>query len=638
MVTNYNIYSKELFEKRKASHENIPQSILNRDGIIEVLERRQCSLDGFNEHYEAVKQQLEHLVDDEELRLYDQGESLSDEERDKLYDKFNFTFGIDELEKDKTTIDEGFYFLEEEHFEQIETLNKYLNEFEAHNGYESFAVSKLDTYKPLVIVQASNNNKIPLELSEENHIPNNDIANNRITTIIQAEFDNPVDADMPADLIFTDFINNKQYTLAINIDSQEEDSHFEFWLDDEDMEPYYLEDIFDEETSQKIKDAINNHETIHVSNPTEWFGYETPGEFLYYLQSEGLSENLDEHTYLYIKDDKLHLNGVSFAPIENDTVEISPYNFEEENPIEIIRDKIYNLNPPVTNLSLKELDLDKLEDKKDNVITTENDANADAKVKSLILGTSAPNVDKELMSGAYELYTSFAAYYNDKFNIEENEVIKNHFQDRFGEIEEHREGLEQNLISETSNNTDNFYAVRDNVSKNITDATLNLPSLQLPSTIRKDIETSFNRYKKFANEEVTTIFNNLNEHEDNSKYINAVSFKKLDETFVDTLQGKKSVDYYEGMKDFAKLAYPSQFENDKQEKREESLENMFTMKNYLQNKNSLETNLNLDNNTLSTQDKKVSFNFSEIENDPQKCLNTFESYANHRKQIIDLEM
>lgn len=638
-MDNYNDYSNSLLESRREARESVPESVLNRDTIIEVLERRQISLNGLDEEYSNLKRQVEFLIDDDELELIDNGKTLTDDKRTELFNKYSERVGLNDFNKDRDSVAANMNGLDEEHFQQIITLNSYLDEFEGVDSYINFEVTKLDVSDPTVnVVSTYNGRTFKLELSDEENIPTPDIAEERITTIIQAEYNDRVFAELPAELIFIDYMNDKQYSLAVNVIPEEDEQDYHFWLHEDDDEPYYLNDIFDEETKNEIVNAINNQDTIHIDNPNTWFDFEKPGQFFNYLKEEKFDSSLENKTYLYQNDNKIYINGWDFADINNNEIEISPYDYISEDSQSIIRDKVYELNTPYTNISLKEIGLDKIADNPKHVITVDNDSIANEKLSSLILSTSAVDVDKKLIEGAYKLYSSFSDYYDEKFNIEDNNIIRNHFNERFGNIEEHKEGLEQILQATPGDIDSNVYSVHDDTRKSLDNVGLNIPTKFIPVAIREDVESSFNRYKHFSNEEVTTMFNNLNQYENDSPYINSKSLKKLDETYIETLNGTKSQDFYNGMKEYAKLNSPTFFNDSKQEKREKTLENISTFKNYLESNNSLKTVINLDRNTISTSDNKVSFHFKDIENEPQKSLSTFSSYSKSINSTIDIDM
>lgn len=638
-MDNYNDYSNSLLESRREARDSVPESVLNRDTIIEVLERRQISLNGLDEEYSNLKRQVEFLIDDDELELIDNGKTLTDDKRTELFNKYSERVGLNDFNKDRDLVAENMNILDEEHFQQIITLNSYLDEFEGVDSYINFEITKLDVNDPTVNVESTHNGRtFKLELSDEENIPTHDIADERITTIIQAEYNDTVFAELPAELIFIDYMNDKQYSLAVNVVPEEDEQGFHFWLHEDDDEPYYLDDIFDEETKNEIINAIDNQDTIHINNPNNWFDFEKPGQFFNYLKEEKLDSTLENKTYLYQDDNKVYINGWAFADINKNEIEISPYDYISEDSQSIIKDKVYELNSPYTNISLKDIGLEKLADNSNHVITGDNDSNANEKVSSLILSTSAVDVDKKLIEGAYKLYSSFSDYYDEKFNIEDNDIIRNHFNERFGNIEEHKEGLEQILQATPGDINSNVYSVHDDTRKSLDNVGLNVPPKFIPVAIREDVESSFNRYKHFSNEEVTTMFNNLNQYENDSPYINSKSLKKLDETYIETLNGTKSQDFYNGMKEYAKLNSPTFFNDSKQEKREKTLENISTFKNYLESNNSLKTVINLDRNTISTSDNKVSFHFKDIENEPQKSLSTFSSYSKSINSTIDIDM
>ena len=638
-MDNYNNYSNSLLELRRQAHENVPDSVLKRDMIIEVLQSRQISLNGLDEFYSTLERKVESLIDDDELDLIDDGKTLTNDKWKELFNKYSERLGLNELSKDRDLVLENMNVLNEEHFQQIVTLNDYLDVFEGVDSYINFEITKLDVTDPTVnVVSAENGRKFKLELPDKENVFTDDIAEERITTILQAEFNDIVFEELPAELIFLDYMNDKQYSLAVNVIPEEDEQNFHFWLSEDDDEPYYLEDIFDEKTKKEIINAIDNQETIHIKNPTNWFDFEKNGQFFNYLKEEKFDSALESKTYLYQNNNKVYINGWNFADINKNEIEISPYDYISEDSQSIIKDKVYELNTPFSNISLKDMGLEKLTDNSNHVITVDNDSNANEKVSTLILSTSAVDLDKKLIEGAYKLYSSFSDYYNQKFNIEENDIIRNHFNERFGNIEEHKEGLEQNLQVTPGDISSNFYSVRDDTLKSLSEVNLNVPPKFIPVAVRNDIESSFNRYKHFSNEEVTTMFNNLNQYENDSTYINSKSLKKLDETYLETLNGTKTQDFYNGMKEYAKLSNPSFFNGNQQEKREKTLENISTFKNYLERNNSLKTVINLDKNTISTSDNKVNFHFKDIENEPEKSLNTFSSYSKSINSTIDINI
>lgn len=645
-MDNYNNYSNSLLESRREARESIPESVLNRDSIVEVLERRQESIDTINKKYNDLEQSIKNDMEEKEVEFIEKESVLGKDHLQELYEENRKILGLDLLEYDKDLINNNMIDLEEEHFEQIIKLNEHINEFEVSHKYNEFGVrqnefqvNQLDTEIPNIDLISKFDESIEkLKIKENNNFINNEIPEDRITTIIQNEFNEAVSADMPADIIFIDFINNKQYSLSIINEESEEVGDFHIWLNEEHDEPYYLHDIFDEKTAKQVRESIRDGETIHINNPTNWFDYENPTELFNYMKEEKLSSDLDSKTYLYQDNNNIYINGWNFADINNNEIELSPYDFMSEDSQSIIRDKIYELNTPYTNIALKDIGLDKLENNSNYVITTDNDSNANEKLSSLILSTSAVNIDKELIDGAYDLYSNFSNYYDEKFNIEDNDIIKNHFIERFGNIEEHKEGLEQILRETPEDTNSNVYSIHDDTRKNIGEINLNVPTKIIPVSVREDVERSFNRYKHFSNEEVTTMFNQLNVYEYDSPYINSKSLKKLDETYIETLKGTKSQDFYNGMKEYAKLNSPTFFDDNKQEKRESTLENMSTFQNYLENKNSLKTIINLDRNTISTSDNKVSFHFEDIENEPEKTLNTFSSYSKSINSKIDIDI
>ena len=511
------------------------------------------------------------------------------------------------------TIEHGQIQLVANYDEAIESLNN------SHNGNKYLEVI----------------NNLNEELKQKNPV-----ANERITTILNADFNENLYPDMLAEIIFIDSLDKTVYRFDIINEEPKDDGDFHIGLSTDNNKVWSIHDIFDEETTEKIENAVRAGESIHVSNPTVWFNFDYAGDLFDYMEKNDLSENLNEHTYLYMKtirdekgkpQDKLYLNASPVADIENFTMEVSPYDFTFQNDSvkNIVKDKTDNLKSAYLELSIDDLGLEKLFRNTESVITEKNDIYANDKAQSLILATSAINVDKELMNSAYKLHDSFSEYYNSKLNIEDNPIIKAQFKDRLENIENYKADLSHNLLNDT--NTDrainNAFDVYSETTKDINDTVLNMSLSHIPQAIKNDIEYSFNQYKSAAADEMKTLFNNLSDYQQDESYIDVIAAKTLDKTYLNVLEGTQSIDYYRGMKDFAKLNQSNTFEDYKQEAREQNIDKAFTMKTYLSNKHSLDTDINLDKSTLSTLDKKVSFNFSEISNQPERSLSDFERYS-----------
>lgn len=621
------------------------QSELDRNTILEILENRQTNLNGIEENYNDLVNEIELKIDDYEVELIEEGRSeLTDSKREELYNTYSESLGLTALRDDRNIIHAKMDSIEEEHFQQIVNLNNYVDEFLGNDNYSSYEITGLNDNNPRVYVNTNDNTR-NVELSipgEENSLNQDDISSEQVTTIVQAEFDSnkTIFDEMPADIIFIDRMNNNQYTLSFNKAFDDEDnlSGYTFWLNEDDDEPYFLEDIFDEETKTQIENAIENQETIKIENPTNWFDFESTDTFFEYMKSEELDSPLENNTYLFRENNHLSINGWNFAEINrNDEIEISPYDYVSEDPQSIVRDKIYEMNAAYTNIHLNDLGLDRIHSNPNHVITLDNDINANDKVTSLMLSTSTPSIDRALIDGTYNQYASFSNYYNEKVSIENNDIIKNQLKEKSNTIEELKDNIEQIVQNVDEVRTD-VNIVYDNTLNQIDTINLNVPVSVVPTSIREEVDKAFNDYKYFAKEEFTTIFNDLNKYENENVYIQSQSLKKLDETFIDTLQGNKSQDYYQGMKEFAKVNDPNLFSNNRMEKREQTLENINTFKTYLEKNSSLDTTIDLDKDTINTKNNEVTLSFKEIENDPTESLNTFSSHSKEKNMTIDLDI
>ena len=78
-------------------------------------------------------------------------------------------------------------------------------------------------------------------------------------------------------------------------------------------------------------------------------------------------------------------------------------------------------------------------------------------------------------------------------------------------------------------------------------------------------------------------------------------------------------------------------DNKTRTEREKNIENVFTMSKYLE-KNNIKTVLDVKNDTLSTSDNKLSLNFEDINNKPEKSLNRFQQTTIKKDKSIAIEL
>lgn len=111
----------------------------------------------------------------------------------------------------------------------------------------------------------------------------------------------------------------------------------------------------------------------------------------------------------------------------------------------------------------------------------------------------------------------------------------------------------------------------------------------------------------------------------------------LDNTFIDFLKKEVSEDYYQGMKHITEDNQSPYFNSNERNQREQLLDNIHTISNFLDSKN-IKTTLNTKNDTLNSEDNKVSINFKDINKEPEKAIQSFESNELSKNKSIEIEM
>lgn len=144
-----------------------------------------------------------------------------------------------------------------------------------------------------------------------------------------------------------------------------------------------------------------------------------------------------------------------------------------------------------------------------------------------------------------------------------------------------------------------------------------------PITASQIEEIESNNYT-FESYGVLEIDENINLSEENQ-------LEKLDNAFIGLLKNEVTEDYYQGMKDMTTI------DNKTRTEREKNIENVFTMSKYLE-KNNIKTVLDVKNDTLSTSDNKLSLNFEDINNKPEKSLNRFQQTTIKKDKSIAIEL
>lgn len=114
--------------------------------------------------------------------------------------------------------------------------------------------------------------------------------------------------------------------------------------------------------------------------------------------------------------------------------------------------------------------------------------------------------------------------------------------------------------------------------------------------------------------------------------------EKLDNTFLDFLKNKVSEDYYKGMKDITENENSPILNADNRQVRETTIENVYTVSKYLENKSNIKTNLDINSDTLNSSDNKLSIGFKDINNKPEQSINTFETNAINQNKSIAMDI
>lgn len=126
--------------------------------------------------------------------------------------------------------------------------------------------------------------------------------------------------------------------------------------------------------------------------------------------------------------------------------------------------------------------------------------------------------------------------------------------------------------------------------------------------------------------------------ENDNTLSNEEQLEKLDNTFIKLLKNEVTDDYYKGMKDITEDINSPLFNADIRNQREKTIENVYTVSKFLENNSNIKTILDINNDTLSSIDNKLSISFEEINKKPEQSINTFEINMMNKNKSIAIDI
>lgn len=164
-----------------------------------------------------------------------------------------------------------------------------------------------------------------------------------------------------------------------------------------------------------------------------------------------------------------------------------------------------------------------------------------------------------------------------------------------------------------------------------------VPETKIALVYENQIITDEQREEVESNNYVFENYGVLNFQNDNN-LSDEEQLERLDSTFISLLKDEVTEDYYQGMIDITENKDSPVFNHEIRKQREITLENVYTVSKYLENKSNIKTSLDIKTNNLKTIDNKLSISFEEINNKPEQSINFFENkeMKNDKSIAIDI--